>query len=630
MMGWLLLTLPWAASAHGLVGSSARSLIAQPNASPMALEPYAQMLVDPSGRLTPDDLAFTDARDGFSPMNQPLALGFSEAVVWVKWQLSSAVAGEWWLRVEQPLLEDVRLYILTDKGGWDEQRGHPLTRNPHSGPESRQPTFAVFLQPERPALLLLRIQSRTSLATTFTLGSPNTLSAQNTRQSFVWGLLFGSYALVVLFYAVFALWTRERVYVLYTALIFINLAAALLTDAWNYELGLSLPATWQTTVLGAFISLAPLASLAFQAQYLETHQRWPKCTRAYLWLCAGASAFGLAATLLMHYRLAAIFIQSFSIAMALFNTGLAIFLSLKKDRRAQLLLVAFGIFHLCVGWRYLRNMGLITPSALNEHAYQIGAFLTMLILSTGIFSGYTRMRRESARQQARAAAESRLRHQQTQFLSLVAHEVKNPLAVIGATTDNLQITPGMPASALQRVEKIARNGDKIRDIFQSYLDTQQLLNGNLPLQFNTLALAPFLRSITADFESSHAQAIHLEANEDASVRADMALLSIAINNLLNNAAKYGGPDHAIRVRLKTQGEWVEISVIDQGPGIHPHDLPHLFDPYFRGRNAKPNQGSGLGLHLVRYIVERHDGGVSAHVNASGGMRFTITMPSMTA
>ena len=630
MIGWLLLTLFFGASAHAMEGPPVRNLIVQPKASPMALEPYAEMLIDPSGRLTPEDLVFTDARNGFSPMNQALALGFSEAVVWVKWQLSSTVAGEWWLRVEQPLLEDVRLYTFTDEGNWDEQHGHPLTRDPNSGPESRQPTFSVFLQPDRPALLLLRIQSRTSLATTFKLGSPNALSAQDTRQSFVWGLLFGSYALVVMFYAVFALWTRERVYGLYTALIFINLAAALLTDAWNYELGLNLPAAWQTTVLGVFISVAPLASLAFQAQYLNTQQRWPKCTRAYLWLCAGASAFSLTATLLSHYRLAAIFIQSFSIAMALFNTGLAIYLSLRKDRRAQLLLVAFGIFHLCVGWRYLRNMGLITPSTLNEHAYQIGAFLTMLILSTGIFSGYTRMRRESARQQARAVAESRLRHRQTQFLSLVAHEVKNPLAVIGATADNLRMTPNMPASALNRVEKIARNGDKIRDIFQSYLDTQQLLNGNLPLQFTTLALAPFLRSIKAEFESSHAQAIHLEADDDVSVRADTALLSIAITNLLNNAAKYGSPAHAIHVRLTAKGDQAEISVIDQGPGIHPHDLPHLFDPYFRGRNAKPNQGSGLGLHLVRYIVERHDGSVSAHVNATGGMRFTIALPVMKA
>lgn len=595
------------------------------NAGPVPLDPWAQVLIDPSGRLTPDEVAYSEIAKQFKAMPNPLALGFSDSAVWVRWQIRAPVTGEWWLRVEQPLLEDVRLYTPHADGGWREQHGREPWQQPTPGIDARKPTFAVQLGPSEPTLILLRIRSRTSLATNFTLGSPTALSAQGTRESFFGGLLFGAYSLVVLLYAGFTFWTRHRVYATYTGLIFINLAAAFLTDAWNHELHLSLPPVWHTTLLGVFISLAPFAALAFQAQYLETQRRWPQATRLCLGLCGVASAISLVMVLTMHYRQSAVFIQSFSIALALFSTVLTGYLSLQNNRRALLLLLAFGIFYLCVGWRYLRNMGLITPTAINEHAYQIGAFLNMLILSTGIFSGYSRMRHESERQKARAAAETRLRQQQSQFLSLVAHEVKNPLAVISATADNLQITPGMPDSALQRVDKIARNGDKIRDIFQNYLDTQRLLNGNLQLHFKSVDLQALLHTLIREVDGNLANAISLTTPGPVKVMADAQLLSIALGNLLSNAVKYGHPEKGIGVALQVVGDRVQVQITDHGPGVHPKDLPHIFDAYYRGQNALPHQGSGLGLHLVRYIVERHGGHVSARSMADGGMQFTIAL-----
>lgn len=590
------------------------------------LAAHSQVLLDPEGRYSPDQVAFSELAQDFSPLNKSLRLGFTPATVWLRFHLSSAQAQEWWLQIEQPLMEHVTLFEWDPAGFWRQQSNQPKASEAAGGIPTRQPTFKVQLSPTEPRLYLLRLKTRTAMVSSMTLWQPQDLHVKDTSASFAWGMVNGAYALVIVFYALFALWTRERLYALYSTLILINFLAAALTDRWNADVGLALSPEMQVTVLGIMVSVAPTASFAFMVAYGRVQDYWPRFASLVLAVCAVVSVAGVALTLSDQYRLSAMLVQSFSILMVVVNSVMLIWLSFLGNKRAQLLLLAFTVFHVSVGWRFMRNIGYVEPTVWNEHAYQLGAFMHMLILSTGIFSGYNSLRRESERQQAKAAAEAQLREQQSNFLGLVAHEVKTPLAVITATADNLQLTPDMPTSALNRAEKISRNSLKIQKIFQAYLDNEQVLNSNQPIQLREVDLQGLLQALAQDFQDTHGSAIALDLLPQTKVMADRQLLSIAIQNLLGNAHKYASTESPIGIQVACSATHASIAVTDSGPGIDDKDLPNIFKPYYRGSNSGRQQGSGLGLHLVRYIAEQHQGSATAQAQSGGGMRFVITVP----
>ncbi|HEY7214708.1 MAG TPA: HAMP domain-containing sensor histidine kinase, partial [Thermoanaerobaculia bacterium] len=114
------------------------------------------------------------------------------------------------------------------------------------------------------------------------------------------------------------------------------------------------------------------------------------------------------------------------------------------------------------------------------------------------------------------------------------------------------------------------------------------------------------------------------------VLADAAAVRGAVQNLVENAVKHGGEGGWIGVRARRSGaEQVEITVADRGPGIAAEDLPHLFEPFFRGGRAAAGNvpGSGLGLSLVRHIAETHGGRVTVDSAPGRGSAFTLRLPA---
>jgi signal transduction histidine kinase len=275
----------------------------------------------------------------------------------------------------------------------------------------------------------------------------------------------------------------------------------------------------------------------------------------------------------------------------------------------------------------MRNIGLIEPNSFNDNAYQIGAFVHMLIMSTGIFSRYNRLRQESEKQTARADAEAELRQRQKEFLNIVAHEVKTPLSVISAAADNLQISPTTQPADQPRIEKIIRNAEKIRLSFESYLGKEQILNNNAEHHIRPLNLSELCAHVLRDFQETHDVQISGTVEPGAMITGDANLLSVAIVNLLDNAHKHNPQGTPINLTLSV-GSTNEIilCVEDEGLGVVEEDLPRLFDAYFRGGNALATAGSGLGLHLVKYIAAQHHGRVSAMQREGGGLRVVLELP----
>lgn len=109
---------------------------------------------------------------------------------------------------------------------------------------------------------------------------------------------------------------------------------------------------------------------------------------------------------------------------------------------------------------------------------------------------------------------------------------------------------------------------------------------------------------------------------------DNAVLTDAVENLLDNALKYSPPGTRVTVIVQTAGDGVQLVVGDQGIGIEPHDLPHIFDRFYRGRHGDQHsvKGTGLGLALVKAAAEAHGGSVAVTSQSGQGSRFTLHLP----
>jgi len=105
----------------------------------------------------------------------------------------------------------------------------------------------------------------------------------------------------------------------------------------------------------------------------------------------------------------------------------------------------------------------------------------------------------------------------------------------------------------------------------------------------------------------------------------LLLLTLAVNNLLDNAIKYSGKEDIVLLRMFQTGKGVKLQVIDEGPGIPPTDKERVFEKYYRG-NVRQKKGTGLGLYLTRKIVQEHDGSVKMRNNFPHGSIFEITLP----
>src|SRR5207248_8492512 len=220
---------------------------------------------------------------------------------------------------------------------------------------------------------------------------------------------------------------------------------------------------------------------------------------------------------------------------------------------------------------------------------------------------------------------------QMEFAMGISHELRTPLTVIRVAADNL--ANGMMENA-QHAQKYGRLiGDEARrltDMVEQILTfarTQSPRGGSdlspvAPEHIVRRALAvcgPALREAGMEVERFVDPGLPL-------VSVDENLIVDCVQNLLNNAVKYAASGGWVRVRAETApGGRVRIAVEDHGPGVDAEELPHIFDPFYRGEGVRNSQipGVGLGLSLVKRIVEAHHGTVEAENAAGAGAIFSI-------
>lgn len=235
-------------------------------------------------------------------------------------------------------------------------------------------------------------------------------------------------------------------------------------------------------------------------------------------------------------------------------------------------------------------------------------------------------------QAARAAAEAASRSKD-EFLSIVSHELRTPLAAILLWAELLRAGGLDDAVTRQALETIERNAKSQSRLIEDLLDISRIITGNLRLNLQLVELAPIIQSavdtltLTAEVKELNLQ---LDLDSDLGlIMGDPQRLQQVVSNLLSNAIKFTSSGGQIRIQLQRREVQAAIVVSDTGCGISATFLPYVFER-FRQANSTPTRtggGLGLGLAIVRHLVELHEGTVQAASLGEGqGATFTVLLP----
>jgi len=232
---------------------------------------------------------------------------------------------------------------------------------------------------------------------------------------------------------------------------------------------------------------------------------------------------------------------------------------------------------------------------------------------------------------ARAEADAASRAKD-EFLAILSHELRNPLAAISMASAVLEAGPRSRESSERLVASIRRQSQHLGRLIDDLLDIGRLTANKLILRKEPLELGGAVRRCVDTLATTRglaADRIELEL-QAVWIDADPVRITQVLENLLGNALKHTPPDKRIRVLVRDIGAVAELRVEDEGFGIRPELLPNVFDPFTQGQQGLDRSagGLGLGLTLVRRLTELHAGTIEAQSGGiDRGSAFTLRFPS---
>jgi signal transduction histidine kinase len=221
-----------------------------------------------------------------------------------------------------------------------------------------------------------------------------------------------------------------------------------------------------------------------------------------------------------------------------------------------------------------------------------------------------------------------------QFLGIAAHDLRNPLGIIMGFSDFLldDLENELSVDQLKMLNAIQTSSEFMLHLLEDLLDITAIESGKLNLEKQKTDLLAFVQknvNLNAIIASKKNISIQIEApNEIPSVNIDTNKIEQVLNNLISNAIKYSLPKTLIKVKISSKEKEVNISVTDQGQGIPAHEIDNLFKP-FQKTSVKATGGeksTGLGLSIVRNIVQGHGGKVSVDSEIGVGSTFSFSLP----
>lgn len=613
------------------------------------------VLVDPDGSLSPAAAAERLVRSDATVETNVFSLGYTSHTLWSRIVLDIApdAAGPWYLSLELPNFDRLEVFSVSSGGA-----PAPLTA---LGDQVEEPTdirtrfhIAPIDLPAGTTVLLTRGSTGSTMTVDLKLRKLAPLLAEEqdffALQTFYIGIasVLGLSALGLF------LFMRQWIYLIYVANLIAHTAGWLIANGtgpghlWP-ELARSVHVDQQV-----FFAFTLFGTALFARHFLAT-DRVPALVRLSLTFVV---VLGFAVTAL---RLFVPDSQTYwygalvsnivlpNAALLMFITGISLFRGEPAAR--PLMLTWIGLLAAIV-LAVLRNLGLVPNTPLTLTGPQLGSVFEMVVFAYMLVSRLGRLQREKEQVQREALEAARAyeaeleqrvadrtaeldaavhreraaRRLQQQFVAMISHEFRTPLAIIDGAAQNVRAAD---AKGSGRIDKIRSAVRRLLRMIDACLVDDRVESGTIHLHREPVDLAEMLRQCVDTMASAApAHRIDFEAPpESIVVSVDPRLTEISINNLLENATKYSSEGSAVTVTLDASDAGVDLTVSDDGPGVPEAERERIFEKYHRADNTAGTAGAGLGLHLVRSIMEAHGGTVAYAAGDPRGSRFSLRFPT---
>lgn len=214
----------------------------------------------------------------------------------------------------------------------------------------------------------------------------------------------------------------------------------------------------------------------------------------------------------------------------------------------------------------------------------------------------------------------------TDFIANVSHELKTPLAVMQNYGTMLQQPDLSEEKRMVYAKAVTDASRRLASLITNILKLNQLENQQIYPKAETYDLGEQLCECLLAFESAWEEKeleIETDVEEDVLVNTDAQLLSLVWNNLFSNAVKFTEPHGRVSLSLKTEGDFAVVQVSDTGCGIPPEVGRHIFEKFYQGDTSHATQGNGLGLALVKRVIDIVGGDISVNSQVGKGSTFTV-------
>lgn len=236
---------------------------------------------------------------------------------------------------------------------------------------------------------------------------------------------------------------------------------------------------------------------------------------------------------------------------------------------------------------------------------------------------------EESKESAEAATAAVLRSmgEQRNFLSMVSHEFRGPLSTIGGAAQIIAIYGRGNPELMEEVAKIHRAVGRMDNLINEYLNEERLDSPASPPEVRRFDLGELVHeACSSGMFASGLRPLDVTAESEVYVAGDSNLISIAVSNIVDNAMKYSPIGSPVTVTARRLPDRAEVAIRDWGPGIPAAERGKIFEKYYRSVRTDRVCGVGLGLYLVKRIVDMHGGGITVESGPADGTTFTVSLP----
>lgn len=600
---------------------------------------------DPEGHMTLEQFLALP-RQALEEANRSRSWGYTRSTYWVRFELPAALfhAQERWLELGPNFVDHITLYhrLQGSADPWTRRESGDLAPYESRDLDYRFPVFKLAEITDGSAghEVVIRLRSTSALLLDATLWEPEAFTEQALGNSLFWSFYLSLAAISSALALLLALVLRNRMFWSVCAFSLSYLLVACIQGYLGWLWGT--PGLHLQHYLTSILVLYNFACLVWMCTEVFNLERYlPRLYRLMIGVALLIAALLLGIPLDLYGE--AVRLQVLiSLASSPVLVGCALYLRWRNCISWLEMLVGLGpLLYVLAG-----VIAALIMNGLIDHdprLYALWEYLLMgnmlLVLAVAILRVRDEQRRaRKARQEARDwRVERAASFHQRQFIGMVSHEFRTPLAVISAALENLSLlsTPEDPRHG--RYEKIKRATTRLMTLTDNCLADARLSSSTLYLDKRRTDLLTLLHDAASVVVISDQHRLRVRVNGEVvdpaadprpelALLADGGLLSVALSNLLDNAVKYsrGG---LISVDIQFSGGDCRLQISDQGPGIAPELAEQVFDRYRRAAvPGREIRGCGLGLHVARQIARAHQGDLRLMDTQGAGSCFLLSLP----